>query len=74
MNKHSFFHARLPHFAHRPDQVNSLIGKVKHMFIVWRQNWITRRQLAMLNDEELRDIGMSESQRQEELNKYFWEP
>ncbi len=74
MHKHTFFHAKLPHFAHRPEQMNTLFGKMRHMFFVWKQNWMTRRQLAMLNDEELRDVGMTEAQRQEELNKYFWEP
>ncbi len=74
MSKHHFVHAKMPHFAHRSEVSISLIFRMKELFHFWRQNWQTRRQLAMLTGEELRDVGMTESQRMEELNKFFWEP
>lgn len=67
-------HAKMPHDLHHPQWIDVVSHKMKSLFHFWYQNWQTRRQLAMLTDEELRDVGMTESQRMEELNKYFWEP
>jgi uncharacterized protein YjiS (DUF1127 family) len=38
----------------------------------WQRNARVRRQLAALDDHQLADIGISRSERQEELNKPFW--
>jgi uncharacterized protein YjiS (DUF1127 family) len=38
----------------------------------WQQRASTRRQLAALDDHQLADIGISPSERMEELNKPFW--
>jgi uncharacterized protein YjiS (DUF1127 family) len=38
----------------------------------WQQNLRTRRQLAKLNAQQLADAGISEAQRQAELDKPFW--
>lgn len=38
----------------------------------WQLNWRTRRQLAQLDGRQLADTGISEAQRQLELEKPFW--
>lgn len=38
----------------------------------WQQRVRTRRRLAALDDRQLADIGISRSERQEELDKPFW--
>ena len=38
----------------------------------WAENARTRRQLAELTDQQLADIGVSRSERMEELDKPFW--
>jgi len=38
----------------------------------WRQRAHTRRQLAALDDRQLADIGISHSERLDEMNKPFW--
>lgn len=73
MTKHTFMHAKIPQYAQHPHHDESTFSHIKHMLILWKQNWQTRRQLAQLSAEDLRDIGLSEAQRQEELNKSFWE-
>lgn len=46
---------------------------IQQAMLHWKQNWKTRRQLASLSADELKDVGLTEAQRQEELNKFFWE-
>jgi uncharacterized protein YjiS (DUF1127 family) len=38
----------------------------------WQRNSRTRRQLARLDSRQLADAGISEAQRQLELDKPFW--
>ena len=38
----------------------------------WAENARTRRHLAELTDQQLADIGVSRSERMEELDKPFW--
>jgi uncharacterized protein YjiS (DUF1127 family) len=38
----------------------------------WQQRSRTRRQLAQLNPHELADVGITEAERQVELDKPFW--
>lgn len=38
----------------------------------WQRNRRTRRQLALLNDQQLADAGISAAQREVELAKPFW--
>lgn len=38
----------------------------------WQRNVRTRRQLAALDDRQLADVGISHSERQDELDKPFW--
>lgn len=38
----------------------------------WQRNWLTRRQLALLNEQQLADAGISTAQREQELAKPFW--
>lgn len=39
---------------------------------LWQQRARTRRQLAALDDRQLADVGISHSERLDELNKPFW--
>lgn len=38
----------------------------------WQRNMRTRYQLAQLNAQQLADIGLSECDRSQELDKPFW--
>lgn len=38
----------------------------------WQRNLRTRQQLARLNSSQLADAGITEAQRQVELEKPFW--
>lgn len=38
----------------------------------WRINWRTRRQLAQLDNYQLKDIGVSHGAAAEEATKPFW--
>ncbi len=40
--------------------------------LIWRQRARTRRQLALLDDRQLSDIGITTSERLEEVDKPFW--
>ncbi len=39
---------------------------------LWQQRMRTRRQLAALDERQLADIGISHSERLDELSKPFW--
>jgi uncharacterized protein YjiS (DUF1127 family) len=39
---------------------------------LWRQNSRTRRQLAQLDGRQLADAGITQSERETELQKPFW--
>jgi uncharacterized protein YjiS (DUF1127 family) len=43
-----------------------------HTLCGWRRNVHTRRQLARLDSRQLADAGITEAQRQGELDKPFW--
>lgn len=38
----------------------------------WRMNWRTRRQLSQLSAYQLKDIGISTGEAQQEADKSFW--
>lgn len=38
----------------------------------WQRNRRTRQQLALLDDRQLADAGISSAQREQELAKPFW--
>ncbi|MFV0454428.1 MAG: DUF1127 domain-containing protein [Pseudomonas sp.] len=46
--------------------------KLRFLLSLWRQRHRTRQQLATLDDHQLADVGISNSERIEELNKPFW--
>lgn len=48
------------------------LRRVLHLARLWRQRAHTRQQLAALDDRQLADIGISHSERLDELNKPFW--
>ncbi|ERH52329.1 DUF1127 domain-containing protein [Pseudomonas chengduensis] len=62
-------HEPLPQLAH---------GKTLHWLGLystlryWQRNRRTRRQLALLNEQQLADAGISTAERERELAKPFW--
>ena len=54
-------HSTAPHWL-------SLYSRLRH----WQRNRRTRQQLALLNDQQLADAGISSAQREQELAKPFW--
>lgn len=53
-----------------------LLGKLKKYAAaikVWQQNRRTRHYLAEMSPHMLKDIGITESERQEEIAKKFWQ-
>jgi len=40
---------------------------------LWRQRSRSRRQLALLNDRALADVGISRAEQWQEIHKRFWQ-
>ncbi len=67
-------------FGHRAVEVQMELNRAfvemfREMFAtmrVWQQRNQQRRQLGFLSERELRDIGVSEAQRDAEMRKPFW--
>ncbi|HCJ30519.1 MAG TPA: hypothetical protein DHV63_14805 [Pseudomonas sp.] len=58
-------------------RVTSTIGlpplrRALQLMRLWQQRARTRRQLAALDDRQLADVGISRSERLDELNKPIW--
>lgn len=50
------------------EQLATVKSRLRH----WNMNRRTRQQLAQLNSYQLKDIGISISEAQEEASKAFW--
>lgn len=48
------------------------LRRLMRLIRLWQQQARTRRQLAALDDRQLSDIGISLSEREDELSKPFW--
>ncbi|YCH46299.1 DUF1127 domain-containing protein [Pseudomonas sp. SA195] len=48
------------------------LRRIAHLLRLWQQRARTRQQLAALDERQLADVGISHSERQDELNKPFW--
>ncbi len=48
------------------------LSQLLHTLRLWQLRTRSRRQLAQLDDRQLADIGISASERREELDKPFW--
>ena len=48
------------------------LRRIPELVRVWQQRARTRRQLAALDDRQLADVGISHSERMDELSKPFW--
>ncbi|MGB0203723.1 MAG: DUF1127 domain-containing protein [Neptuniibacter sp.] len=46
--------------------------KFAHILAQWQQNYRTRKALAELSDEQLKDIGLKREQAHAEASKPFW--
>lgn len=51
---------------------SATLPRLLQLLRLWRQRARTRRQLAALDDHQLSDIGVSRSERMNELSKPFW--
>lgn len=49
------------------------MGAALAMLGCWYRVWATRRELAHLSDDALRDIGISREQAVEEARRLFWD-
>lgn len=59
-------------FSYVPNLVFGGIGKAFSTLVVWQKRYNERVQLAELDDHILRDIGLTENDRHQELRKPFW--
>ncbi|MCQ4312227.1 DUF1127 domain-containing protein [Pseudomonas stutzeri] len=48
------------------------LRRLLQLLRLWQQRARTRRQLAALDDRQLADVGISHSERMDELTKPFW--
>lgn len=48
------------------------LRRLLQLLRLWQQRARTRRQLAALDDHQLSDVGISHSERMDELSKPFW--
>lgn len=48
------------------------LRRLLQLLRLWQQRARTRRQLAALDDRQLADVGISHSERMDELSKPFW--
>ena len=48
--------------------------RVLKLVLDWMERGRQRKQLAMLNDAALKDIGLTRSDVQREITKTFWQP
>ncbi len=55
------------------ERVEAFAGSVTAVVRTWIRRSNDRRQLAMMNDRMLNDIGLSSHQVRDEVAKYFWQ-
>ena len=63
---------RLPHIVEAPAAPPE--RRPEHRRRLWLRRMRTRRQLADLDAERLRDVGLTPAERAAECAKWFWEP
>lgn len=56
----------------RKPSLRQRLQRLRALLSGWQRNARTRRQLAALDDRQLADVGISHSERQDELDKPFW--
>ena len=66
---------KIAHVHHHStvEALKHLLNKASVMFNAWHERHRTRQQLAEMPTYLLRDIGLTEVDRQRELNKRFWQ-
>lgn len=52
--------------------LNSVLQNIKQRLELWQHNYQSRKQLALLNADQLRDIGLTLKQTKLESEKVFW--
>jgi uncharacterized protein YjiS (DUF1127 family) len=68
-----FSNARIPAATSAP---TSALGRVSALVIAfqeWQERHRTRRDLMRLSDYQLKDIGLTRIDAEEEFQKHFWE-
>jgi len=52
--------------------LNSVLQNIKQRLELWQHNYQSRKQLARLDADQLRDIGLTLKQAKLESEKVFW--
>ncbi len=55
------------------ERVEAFMDKISHVVRIWVRRSNDRRNLAMMSDHLLQDIGMSVYDVHQETGKYFWQ-
>ena len=63
---------REPWLTRRIRDINGALGHAVDALLTWRERAAMRRQLLMLDDRLLRDIGITRLDAQNEADKPFW--
>ena len=54
-------------------EIRSFTDRISSLLATWKRRHQTRRHLAHMSSYMLEDIGITEAERVEELDKFFWE-
>ncbi len=69
---HDFF-ALLEAYARKSDQNPDALGPhCARVALTWRHNAVTRHQLTQLDDDQLRDVGITRQDASREAARPFW--
>ena len=69
---HDFF-ALLEVYARKSDQNPDALGPYcARVALTWRHNAVTRHQLTQLDDDQLRDVGITRQDASREAARPFW--
>ena len=54
------------------DLSKKIVGKIKSLIITWKVRAQSRKHLAEMDSRLLKDIGLTEADRSQEIMKPFW--
>ena len=54
-------------------EIRSFSDRITKTFAIWKRRHETRRHLAHMSSHMMADIGITEAERLDELDKFFWE-
>ena len=65
--------APFPTGAAASEEARSFLDHVAKTVAIWKRRHETRRHLAYVSSHMLADIGITETDRHDEIDKFFWE-